>query len=394
MAHIQKRGPGRYKARYRDPAGKERSKTFARQIDAKRFLTSVEGAKLRGEWTDPRLGRTPFREWKAKVGETQVGRRESTIVRDESVMRNMVLPAFGSTPLASIDSAGIKAWVSKLSAQGKAPATVRKAYQLLAAVLEEAVDVGMIPRSPCRKIPLPRSESHDMHFLSSPQVALLADSIDPRYRALVLAGAYTGLRIGELTALRTSRIDFLRRSVRVEETLNEVRGHLRFGQPKTKASRRTVSIPAALGDTLDEHLTAYPAEGDDLVFTAPEGGPFRRSAFRRRTWIPALEAASRKAPGFGHWIAGKDGSPEFVPAVRIHDLRHTHAALLVAQGVHPKVLQERLGHSSIRTTLDTYGHLFDGLDEAAAEGLDLAFREAAAAPRRPEAGAQVLTLAQ
>jgi len=238
----------------------------------------------------------------------------------------------------------------------------------------------MLPRSPCRNIPLPRIEAVEMHFLTAKQVGTLADAIDPRYRVLVLTGAYTGLRIGELAALRTSRLDLLHRSLRVEETVNEVRGYLVFGPPKTRASRRTVSLPAFLVEVLAAHLAAYPPGPESLVFTSPEGQPLRRNAFRRRHFIPALQKAE-----IGEWTEDPKGHPHFKPGARIHDLRHSHAALLIAENVHPKVLQERLGHASIRTTLDTDGHLFEGLDEAAADALDGAFREALAASTRPRA---------
>jgi integrase len=233
---------------------------------------------------------------------------------------------------------------------------VRKAYQLLAASLDAAVNDGLIARTPCRGIALPKVEHHEMRFLNPTEVAGLADAINPRYRALVLTAAYTGLRAGECAALKLPRLNLLQRQLTVAETLSDVRGHLRFTPPKTKAARRSVTLPASLCDELARHLSHYPTES--LVFTAAEGEPIRWSNLRRRTWQPATEAV------------GLDG-------LRFHDLRHTHAALLIAAGEHPKVIQARLGHASIGTTLDTYGHLFEGLDEAAADRLDATWREQA-----------------
>ena len=129
--------------------------------------------------------------------------------------------------------------------------------------------------------------------------------------------------------------------------LVEVSGRLHVEEPKTPASRRTVTIPAWLGEELAFHLRGHDTQ---YVFTAPRGGPLRRSGFRFRVWVPATV------------LAGLEG-------LRFHDLRHTHAAWLVGAGEHPKVIQARLGHASISTTLDRYGHLMDGLDEAAAEAL-------------------------
>jgi integrase len=190
-----------------------------------------------------------------------------------------------------------------------------------------------------------------MRFLTNEEVRALADAIDPRYRVLVLAGAYTGLRIGELAGLKLDALDMLRRRLTVTRSVNEVRGKLVVrSEPKTAASRRTVALPRFLVDELAAHL-ALVKDPDGWVFPAPDGGPLRRNGFRSRFWQTAVSRAG---------LAG----------VRIHDLRHTHAAWLIAQGEHPKVIQARLGHASIKTTLDVYGHLFDGLDEKAASRLD------------------------
>ena len=149
-----------------------------------------------------------------------------------------------------------------------------------------------------------------------------------------------------------NRLDMLRRQLRVVDNLTEVSGQIRLGPPKSKASRRTVTMPAFLVEELAQHLAQY-RDPDGWVFSAPQGGLVRRTNFRRRFWLPAVRT----------WV----GEP-----MRFHDLRHSHAALLIAEGVHPKVLQDRLGHASITTTLDTYGHLVSGLDEAAADALDAA----------------------
>jgi integrase len=207
-----------------------------------------------------------------------------------------------------------------------------------------------------------------MRFLPVAEINELSDAIDPRYRPLVLAAAYTGARFGELAALRVERMDFLRRQIRIEETLGEVRGRIVVGPPKTRKARRAISIPSFLADVLAAHVAGKSLA--DYVFTAPEGGPLRRNGFRRRFWMPAVRASV--------------GEP-----LRFHDLRHSHAALLIAEGVHPKAMAERLGHSSIRTTLDTYGHLLDGLDGAAADALDAMFRKAEAPRPKPAAVVEI-----
>ena len=189
---------------------------------------------------------------------------------------------------------------------------------------------------------------------------------------MVLTAAYGGLRFGELAALQAGRFNELRRTLVVEETLVEVNGQFTFGPPKSKASRRTVMLPAGLVEVIGDHIAVH-ADPSGLMFSAPAGGSIRRTHFRQRVWQPAVRASA--------------GEP-----CRFHDLRHSHAAMLIGQGTHPKVIQERLGHASIKTTLDVYGHLYEGLDEAAADALDEAFRRAAADSVRILDGLQVAVL--
>ncbi len=227
-----------------------------------------------------------------------------------------------------------------------------------------AVDSDLITRSPVRTLKLPKAQRTEMRFLNGSQVSALAEATGSEYRVLVLTAAYTGLRWGEITGLRIERLDLLRRTLTVTEAASEVRGHISFTEPKTTASRRSVVLPRFLCDEIAAHLAADPPTDNALVFTSPHGEPLRRTNFRRRIRIPATQAVS-------------------LDGVRFHDLRHTHAAMLIAQGEHPKVIQSRLGHASITTTLNTYGHLFEGLDEAAADRLDDAWNGSPAPSPRP-----------
>jgi len=178
------------------------------------------------------------------------------------------------------------------------------------------------------------------------EVAELADAIDPRYRALVLLGAYSGLRIGEMSGLRRSRVQLPRGVVKVDQVLAEDRGELYFQEPKTKASRRTVRLPRQVAEELGQHMGPNSALGPDgLVFTAPEGGPLRLATWRRRFWAPAAEAAG-------------------LEPLRVHDLRHTAVSLWIATGTNVKEVSVRAGHTSVSFTLDRYGHLFQDSDDA------------------------------
>jgi integrase len=358
MAHIRKQSTGKYQVRYRDPTGRERARNFRRRSDAEKYLVSVEADKLRGMWVDPRLGRISFSEWAAEVQQTNMTRRPATVYRVESMLRSLVLPTFGKMTLSSIRPVTVRRWIADLVDAGYASTTVRTAHALLSSVLKAAVRDGLLPKSPAEDTPLPKVEHREMRFLSHDEIGDLAQAVDPRYRALVLTAGYTGLRFGELAGLEVRHLEMLRRSLRVDQAMTDVGGRVELGPVKTSSSRRTVKLPRFLVDELAQHLAAFPS-GAGLVFSAERGGPIRRTNFRRREWLPA--------------VAASVGVP-----CRFHDLRHSHAALLIADGSHPKVIQARLGHSSIRTTLDTYGHLFEGLDEAAADRLDASYQEALA----------------
>jgi integrase len=377
MAHIERRvrcrtcgGPFRtgscqrcgrnrsqvaYRARYIDPNGQERSKSFSRKVDAERFVATVESGKLQGTWTDPTRGKVTFAAWLETWWTTAADLRPSTRARDEAYFSSLVLPRFGGTPLAAIRQPDIQAWVSELSARGFKPATVVKAYQLLGRTLTAAVNADMIARSPCRAVRLPKVEREEMRFLTPVEVARLADAIDPGYRALVLLGAYGGLRIGELAGLRRQRVDLLRGTVDVAEIVVEVRGKLFIGPPKTRAGRRTVGLPRAVVEELAAHLGPV-GPADAHVFTAEKGGVLRPSNFRTKVWLPAV------------WAAG-------LAPLRPHDLRHTAVALWIAAGANPKEVSVRAGHTSVAFTLDRYGHLFEGHDQELRDRLDAMLAE-------------------
>jgi integrase len=170
-----------------------------------------------------------------------------------------------------------------------------------------------------------------------------------------------------LAGLRRRRVDLLRRTVEVAEIVTEVRGELLVGPPKTRASRRRVGLPRAVTGELARHLGML-GDLDELVFTAPQGGPLRVTAFRARVWRPATRAA------------GLDG-------LRIHDLRHTAVALWIAAGANPKEVSARAGHASVSFTLDRYGHLYPEADDALRARLDAFY-----ATGRPSPGDTVVEL--
>jgi integrase len=232
------------------------------------------------------------------------------------------------------------------------PSTIAKAYRLLGRVMGAAIDEGVVGRSPCTIKGASVERSPEMRCPSLEQVHQLADAVPEQSRAMIYTAALAGLRWGELAGLRRHRVDLLHRTVTVAEQLTEVNGRLDFGAPKTETSVRTVALPALLVDALDAQLIRWTEPGaDGLVFPAQEGGPMRRSNFRRRVWAPAV---------------GRVG----LSGLRFHDLRHTAGTQAAVAGATTKELMARLGHSSPRAAL-IYQHATAERDAKLAAQLDL-----------------------
>src|SRR4030095_11682955 len=149
LSRRQRNGKVRYLARYTDPSGRERAKSFTRKKDAERFLTGIENDKLRGTWTDPTLGHMQLADWYALWRRATVELRPNTEARDERLVRPHILPRFGSVPLGATPQYGVGAGVTRDTGQGLAASTVRRAYQLPGKVMTAAVDAAMIARNPC-----------------------------------------------------------------------------------------------------------------------------------------------------------------------------------------------------------------------------------------------------
>jgi integrase len=368
MAHIQRRGAHRWKARYRGPDGKERSRTFERRSDAERWLVGQTSGMLRGEWIDPTLGQMTFADWSARWLGLQVDLKPKTRAGYTSILKTHLVPAFGRREIASIQPEDVDRFVAQLVAGGCAPRTVRNVYRALSGIMRSAVKNRRIVSSPCIDVALPRPRSRGMIALSAEEVDRLAAAAG-EWSTVVYFASYTGMRWGEIAALRVGRVRF--GVVDVVESVSEVEGGVLFVAPKNSRTR-TVRLPAFVMELIAPRLDGKDPE--DLVFQGSDG-PLRHGWFYSRIFRPAVRAA------------GLD------ERVRFHDLRHTCAALLIAQGAHPRAIMERLGHSTIAVTIDVYGHLLPSLDDTLTAGLEDTYRRARAASVRPGDG-QVLELAR
>lgn len=286
-------------------------------------------------------------------------------------MRVSISPTLGALPVDSISPQRIAEWINE-QATRYAAKTIKNRHGFLSAMLQSAVEEGLIDRNPCSRSRLPESEQREMVFLSPDEYGALLDFIPARYRTLVQLLAATGMRFGEVTALRPSDFDWHSGTVRVSRAWKSStdRGWY-IGAPKTRRSRRTISLPT----TLLPELRAVAAAGSEWMFTNRSGDPIRQGRFWDDVWAPARrlvngQPAYESTPRSGGiW----DVTPSSTPIgkwPRVHDLRHTHASWLIADGIPLPTIQRRLGHESITTTIDRYGHLSPDMIQQPAASMD------------------------
>lgn len=356
-----RRHRGKWQARYRDPTGRQRSKSFDRKIDAVQFAADMRADMRRGSWIDPERAKQPYRawaeEWLRGLHSMGPGRRANA----EAMMRNHILPVFGNVSIGLIGPVEVRRWVNELATKPQkttggrplGPWGVRATYGLFARSMRAAVAARLIPEAPVGRdvVDLPEVRRKRERFLTEAEVDLLASTISPQHRALILTAAWTGCRWGELTGLLKTNLDLGRGELRVRSVVERItasRTELK-SVPKTKSGWRGVSLPAQLVAVLEEQLAAHP--DSDLVFPNQDGGLLSYRNFRTRHWDPAVKEAG-------------------LTPLTIHDLRHTHVAWLIDAGWNEFRIVRRLGWKDGRMLHTVYGHLFRDHDEELMAGLE------------------------
>jgi integrase len=344
--------PGRWRVRWYGPDNKPKAKTFAKLPQAEAEVHAITARLEKGSYRDPKSGKTAFRvvaeEWftsKRKIGRT-------TRHDYRELLDNYVIPKWGDWQVAAIQWEDVSAWITDLCTKpGKSGRTlgaqrVIKTYRVLSMVMKHAVFSKRISTSPCHDHDLPRPDDEDEHvYLTYDQLERLALAAG-EYRLLVLTLGYCGIRWAEASAIKVGRLQVPQRRIRIVQNFTDVRGELALG-PVKNHEKRSVPLPRSFADELG--TLARGKRPDDLLFTAPEGGPLRYSNFRQRFFDPAVKEAGLEGMG-----------------VTPHKLRHTAASLAIAAGADVKVVQTMLGHKDASMTLNVYGHLFpDRLDEVA-----------------------------
>jgi integrase len=344
----------KWEARWRTPDGKSREKIFDKRVDADQHLTSIENSKLTGAYVDPRAGKITFKTFAEKWRALQV-HNDATMVSLEQHLRLHVYPVIGDRPIGAIRPSEIQGLVRKMESS-LAASTLAVAYGRVVAVFRAALRDRVIASSPCVDIRLPRSSGTSaVHEVLEPaQVLSLAEAVPARYRGLILTGAGLGLRPGELFGLAADRVEFLKRTARIDQQVVRVRGAGVQLTPKlkTKAAYRSIPVSDAVSQAIAAHMSEFPPHLDlGLIFTNEHGEPIQQHPF---------------AMVFKH---GRDkaGLPDWATP---HDLRHFYASTLIRAGLSSKVIQARLGHESAKTTLDVYGHLFPDEEDRTRTAID------------------------
>lgn len=274
----------------------------------------------------------------------------TSLVRYNDIIRLYLVPAFGYLNLTKLTPQAIQAFLTKQLQGGKlSPTTIVAIFRVLHKAMESALKWGMLSSNPCDRVEAPRKAEYEPTVLDEEQVKLFlaeAKRESPLY-PIYLAAVMTGMRLGELLGLRWSDVNLLNHSLTVNQIAYRLKGEWMMKAPKTKRSKRTISIPCVLVDVLRE--VKKTAEGE-LVFPAPDGHPIMGELV-----IDTLRKILKKAK---------------LPSVRFHDLRHAHATLLLKQGVSAKIVQERLGHSSPAITLGVYSHVMPGMEQKVVDDLE------------------------
>ncbi|KJS58479.1 tyrosine-type recombinase/integrase [Streptomyces rubellomurinus] len=367
---VRQLASGRWQIRYADPVTglmRPGEQTYPTKTDADVALTLIEADIKRDRWTDPDAGSVKLNDFAvAWLRDRKL--EESTRERYAITLRQYIEPGLGHRSLAEITPARVRSWRSALLENGAGEPSVVKAYQLLRAIMNTALDDELIQRNPCRIKGADTYDVPERPVLSITEVFAVANAIGPRWRALVLLTAFTTLRFGELAALRRRDVDLANRLVRVQRNQAELNsGRLYDKAPKSRAGFRPVAFPAEIVDDLAHHLDRYAGPGPDgHLFIGPRGGKLRRSNFRD-DWIRARTAAGVSADA------------------HFHDLRHTGNTLASQNGASTRELMTRMGHSSTRAAL-IYQHMTSDRDRAIADRMGEAVREALG-KQRPAPGA-------
>ena len=344
MAWIKVRltddGDKRFVACYRDPEGRQRSAgTYSSRRAAERAGNREEAKVREGSWHDHSRGEITFAEYVETVWLPSKHVETSTLAAYRSYLDKHFIPLFGKRPMGKILPTEIQRWVTTAVENSLSPVSVDKYHTMLASVFERALTDRVITFNPCAHTELPKRVKKKARTLNPVEYDAILAAVPAQHRLMVETAVSTGVRWGELIALKPRHLDLAAGRLTVEETIVEVSrknsptGQRMLTKPYPKDNEpRTLGLPPDLVEQLTDWINQRRLGPDDLLFATRDGTPISRNTFRTRVWLPAVKAS------------GVDFD------VRVHDLRHAHASWLLSGGSDITSVMDRMGHSQITTT--------------------------------------------
>jgi integrase len=390
---VGRNGDVTYCVRWRERGNpKEQSQTYGNRPAAERFKGLVELAGNRwpaGMKPGDAMPEGPtFKEWALRSIDARTSANERSKADYRKMLARHVFPVLGQYPLGLIGREEVARWINGLEVSRK---TIANLHALCSSIMLDAVAEEHAKRNPFEGMAAGRGpvRVEEMVFLTPPEFRAIVAATPEHYRPLVRLLGGTGLRWGEATALQPRDIELFgaRRTLRVARAWKRTAaGTFELGEPKTRRSRRTLVLGAELVDMLIPLVATK--QPDDLLFTTRgTGQPIKHSNFYNRIWIrtldrvvacPVCTAQQRIAAeqaGVRWRRAQPCGCPGYLTKLpRIHDLRHSHVSWLIAAGLPAAAISRRVGHESITTTIDRYGHMMPELDDAFSAAVDTALR--------------------
>jgi len=319
-----KTGP-RYQVKYLQSDGRQSAKNFRTKREAQDFEASIRSAKNKGTWVDTKAAKIKFADYVEVWKTTKTNQRPRTAYRRDNILNKHLLPALGNMALRSIHRSDIQKLVNKWTNAGLAPRTIKQHIRILHPIFQMAVLDDIIIKNPITGVNTPQPGKVERHALNPAECVALIDATPRDYQPLIKIALATGMRYQEIQDLKIKDLELLRKTLTIRES-------------KTSAGVRSIKLSDEDVSVIAGHLSSNGRTGvnkDEPLFTSPEGHQIHYRNFIQRVFKKAAITAG-------------------LPDITFHDLRRTHATILIASGVSHKVVQERLGHRSISTTLALY----------------------------------------
>jgi integrase len=360
MASIKRRPDGRWRARYRDEAGREHARHFERRVDGQRWLDEVTASTVTGMYVDPKAGLITFTRYFAEWAERQLWATGT----DRAMRLAARCTTFGDVPMKSLRRSHVEKWVKAMQARGLAPGTIRTRFNNVRTVLRAAVRDRIVAVDPGDGVVLPRARRADVAMVlpTSAQVRALLDAAGPEFRTLIALAAFAGMRLGEAAAVQLGDVNFLGRVLQVTRQVQRGPGGAVVITPPKYGSERAVFLAVGLVEMLSVHVPLMTETDEEWLFVGEAKEPPHQNTVGHR-WRKTCKAAG-------------------VTGVTLHDLRHFYASGLIAQGCDVVTVQRALGHAKATTTLQTYAHLWPTAEDRTRKAADSMISEVLADPVR------------